>query len=427
VFLRRIFGERKEVPRQQISLEALRSELVGLRESRLRSCEEDLRRIVAEIVSCRDGLLRSIDSLCGARPSADVHSGLLKAGESARRLLSEKLRRALAELRPPSDFSASGLGDFNARLAKSINLTTDAMVAHGRYVRAVFERECRDVVMGLEEIQRLSREMHEAGQRVLQDVERIESLIREIDSALSLRSSMLQESGRVGEMEARASSLDSRISEERKKLEELRSSEQYTVEAGMRREEGIVEEELRKFRNEVCARFSEVSRPLKKVRKLVEEGAHGMEKEKVRVLGICMEDPLHLFSDSSLLSCAAEVLGEVARLIEERKVELEERERKKKLEKVRKLAGDLESMKRRYDDLTVRSRTYRDREHPSERAEEEIRRILGDLEAERKRVQEELEAARGRRGDMESRYKKKVGEIGAAAGALLGREVELTS
>ncbi|MEM2874531.1 MAG: hypothetical protein QW567_00680 [Candidatus Hadarchaeales archaeon] len=430
MFLRKILGkkeEKKEQARQELPPEGLRKELTDLREGRIRRCEEELRRTMDEIVLCRDGVLRGLCVLCEAKPSPDVHSGLIRAAESARRLLSEKLRRALVDLKPPSELSSSSLAEFSQRLAKSVNLTTDAMTAHGRYVGAVFERELREVVMSLERMQMLSRQMHETAGRALQEVRRLDSLVSELDSVMSSRGSLAQELERLRELEAKLSSLDSRISEEEKRLEELRGSEEYRAEVGMREEAGQAEGELQRFRNEVSSMFSEISRPLKKAWKLVETGSHPMDKERARVLRLCIEDPLTIFSEDALAAVASEVIREVGGLVEERKVELEEKDRRKKLERVRNLASNLSILKGRFDELTARTRGYREREQPSAKAEAEFQRVLGEMRTEREKLAKEIEELRKRMAEGEAEYGKNLARIAGEAQALLGREIVLTS
>jgi len=430
LFLRRIFGGKKEdktPERQQLSLDELRRQLIELVESRVKSSEDEMRRIIGEIVSCKDEVLKAVDALGAAKPDSDVHSGLLKAGESARKLLSDKLRRALLELRFPSDLSASSLREFNQRLAKSINLTTDAMMSHRRYVGAVFEKQFREVVFSLDRMQYLSKQMHGAGERVLQEVRRIEALIADVDSTISTKSSFDEEVRKAAELEARLSSIDLRTAQERKKLEELRSSEGYRLEVMMREEAGAAEGELRKFKNEVMSMFSEISRPLKKIMKLVESGSHQMDREKIQVLELCLEDPIQLFSDDTLLDRTSELMDEVTRLIEDRKIELEEKERRKKMEKVRKLAASMGELKGRLDALAVRSMEYSKRERPAERAEEGIQRVLRELEEERRKIASELEPLRKKIGKLDEEIRRKLEAISAAAQPLLGKTIELTS
>ncbi|MEM2878782.1 MAG: hypothetical protein QXG10_04500 [Candidatus Hadarchaeales archaeon] len=424
--MRRIFGMGREKI-ETLSVDDLEKRLSELRNEKIISYQSTFRTTISEIIGCRDEVLGALEELTVSKPVSEIYPGLLKAGESGRKLLIDKIRRALSELKAPQDISADSLRDFEQRLVKSVNLTTDAMVAHGRYVGAVFEREFARLRLRIDRMQYLLRQMHELGSRLLSEVDRIDSLRLKINSVISLRSAISERRKKLAELEASVPLLDSGIADEGKKLEELRKSEEYVAEAGIKAEAGAVENELRRFRNEVSAAFSEIARPLRKAWKLVDSGTHPMDGDRIKVLRVCMDNPLDLFSDGSLVNAAKELLTDIARLIEERKIELEETDRKKKLDKVRKLAVSLGDMKSRFDGLASRSGSYSGLEHPAEKAERSIEQNIRELMEKKEKTVREIEALRESIRKAEGEYAKSIQELASESAFLFEKAIKITS
>ena len=429
MFLKRIF---KKPPPQEpvlgkLNLEALRERVNDLRKEKFETVKPALNAVLDETIKARKMLLSDTKRLAEAKPSEEVHLELLKTSTEAKKLLVEKITRALADIKHSPELTTGALEVFDSKLTKAINLTTDATTIHGRYVGATFGPEFAAIKSGLRRLHELAGQVHKTIEGVLSENMGLDSISSEINSHIELAELIKKTQDDIKSFEELCKEIGDRVKNEKSRLEQLMSSEEfrYAVEAG--RELKQIELDIKRMEGEVTSAFSDISRPLRKLERLVSSGGHQMDREKIKTLGLCINNPLDITSSDEKISAAGELLRETAKLLDEGKIELGWRERKKKLEKIRKLAEGLKGFKGRLDLLRQRLEVHlRASGYPIQKQISELEKSIAQHESKLNNVKASIEELRQKSELTEKEIGEKRINIEKLASEILGTKVELT-
>lgn len=412
---------------EKLGLGALRERVDSLRKERLETIGPTFNTVADELIRTRETLLNDLKILADAKPFEDVYPGLLKTGIEAKKLLKEKITRALTDINRRPEPSTSALEAFDEKLAKTTNLTTDAMVIHGRYVRTTFGPEFTSVQFSLRRLHDVSKQVHTTIGEILRESRRLDSLSSEIDSQVELMRYVTQFQDDAKSLENFSRGTEEKVKNDKERLTKLRSSEEFKRTVDAKQKFKQTELEINRIKGEVRSAFSDIGRPLRKFEKLVSSGKHQIDREKIKALELCVNNPLELISSDEKISVAEELLRETAKLLDERKIELDERERRKKLERTQKLATKLREFKKRLElldrQLEVQRRAS---EHPIQKQVSEFEQSIARHEAELNQMKMSIgELDRKSKLTQEEIEEKRV-KLKKLASEILGTKVELT-
>jgi len=348
MFLKRIF--RKHPPPEprleKFSLESLHERIVKLRVEKIENFKEQLDPIVDEIARLRMTLSDSLRELMSSEPDEEVHLGLLKSATEARKLLSEKVSRAISELVSPAEFSKEGLSAFDERVLKAVNLITDAMSTHGRYVRAVFVQKFSTFEFRLRELHGLIMRSHTAIERAIKEISALDSILAEIDLQIQLMQDAKKIAENIRFLESRAEDVRKLVQDESNQLTGLKSSKEFKSAEDSLKEIDRIQQEINKTKGMAVSRISEMGRPFRKIEKLVASGGHSIGHESIKMLKICINNPVEVISSDENIEALEKLLQETSELINTGKIDLNERERRSKLGVARSLASELRNLKK---------------------------------------------------------------------------------
>lgn len=429
MFLKRIFKKPppQEPVREKLDLDALRERVDDLRKEKFETVKPTLSAVLDETIRARETLLSDLKRLAEANPSEEVHLGLLKTSTEAKKLLVEKIKRALADIERSPELATGALEAFDSKLTKAINLTTDATNIHGRYVGATFGPEFAEIKSGLRGLHELAGRVHETIESILNENRGLDSISSEINLYIELTKLIKKTHDDVKSFEELRKEIENRVKNEKSRLEQLMSSEEFrrAVETG--RELKQIELEIKRVEGEVASAFSDISRPLRKLERLISSGGHQMDREKIKTLALCINNPLEITSSDEKISVAGELLRETARLLDEGKIELGWREKKKKLEKIWKLAEGLKGFKGRLDSLSQQLELRRhDSEHPVQKEISELEKSIAQHESELNNIKASIEELSQKSKLTEKEIEEKRANLEKLATEILDAKVELT-
>ncbi len=429
MFFKRIFKKPPppEPVIEKLGLEALNERVNNLGKEKLETAKPTFNALIDETAKVREMLLDDLKRLAEAKPAGDVYPGLLKTSAEAKKLLIEKIARALVNIERRPELSTGALETFDGRLTKATNLTTDAMVIHGRYVRTTFGLEFVAVESSLRRLHELTKQIHTAIEGILSNIRALGSLSSEINSQMELISSVQKIQDDIKSLESLFKETEGRVKNEKGQLKQLTSSEEFKRAVDARQELKQTELKTNRVEGEVISAFSDISRPLRKLGKLISSGRHQMDREKVKTLELCINNPREIISPDKKISVAEELLRETAKLIDEGKIELDERERRKKLERVRKLAARLKEFKRRLELLNQRLEIQRRTlEHPIQKQISELEQSIAQHESDLNHVKISIEELDRKHKLTEKEIEDKRVKLEKLASEILGTKVELT-
>ena len=383
--------------------------------------------IIDEIATVDKAVLESLKDLKSSDPE-DVHPTLLKSGTEARKLLYEKMVRAVSDMRRPTEFSKESLSSFDEKLSKAINLTTDAMITHGRYVRSVFSQKSSIVESRLRELHNLALKLHNSANNAMKEISSLDSIITEIDAQTQLVSGRNKIDDDIKYIKIRHEKIKGLVNEETDRLKELRSSEEFKNASDSREKLKQVRQDTHKAKGTAMSHISEMSRPFRKVEKLVLSGKHSIESDLNRILKICINNPAEVITSDENIASLEKLLKETSNLIGQEKIDLNTRERRKKLDAAQRLADELRIIKKTLVNLKDQLEIQRNAtENPIFGREVKLEESIKLQQNELVEVQFSIEELDKNSKKMDKEVSSKRKNLEKLASDVMGMKVELTS
>ncbi len=326
-------------------MDTLKDRLIKAREGKLEASKIQLSPLFDEISAASAALSERLRELNVAEAEADIDPGLLRSATEARKLLVDKVSRAISGIGRAPEMTGEGLTAYDQRLSKGINLTTDAMKTHGRYVRAAFGQKSAEFESGLRNIHDLAMRMHSAIEDTVKQSQCIEAILSEISALSQIKMDQGKNSEDIKSLENRVKTIEESMGEERGRLDALKSGEEFRRATESIREFDRTEQEIAGLKATATSLISEMSRPFRKLEKLIKSGGHSVEGEVIRILDICINRPMDVISSGENLSALEKLLRVTADLASADKIDLDKRERKNTIDASQRLISELSGIR----------------------------------------------------------------------------------
>jgi hypothetical protein len=397
---------------------------------RLAESRSKLNAALDRISERRAAVLRAVKTLSEAESKEVIHPGLFKSALEARRLLVDKMNRSLTDFPPLEDVSTDALTNLGEKLTKMVNFTTSAVTTHGRHVRMLFGPQLGALQLHLKGLHESTKEAHATIKDALEKTRSLDSLLSKINSEMELLREIDAMRRESGQLEEKLPGLEKLVESENIKLKQFMESEEFKRTNSLREEIQRIEKEIAGVKSAVTSTLSSISRPLRKMEKLVLNGKFQLERESETALKLCTRDPLAVVSSDEKASAAQSVLQQTLGLLEKGEIDLSERERVKRIEVIREVVQGQKLKRYR----TLLDRLLKEREERLRAWEKlpHLRRSELEQSVERRRselrgVQAAIEDLKRKIRLAEEETKRKLVEIERLASELLGTEVELVS
>lgn len=433
MFFKKIFrkGKPKEPEIVPLSLDSLRERVDALKKEKLAEVQPKLAAVLGKIIEKKELLSLELKNLEAVEPFEEIHPGLYKTVDGARRLLINKLNRSLAYIRPLGGATPADLTALDDSLTRAVNLATDAIVAHGRYVARLFSSRLRTIESRLREVHELARDVHILVEGALADIRSLE----DISSKIELRTDLLRQAedlrARIESLEKRVKELEGLVEDGNAQLAQFTSSEEFKQFESSQREFEQTEQEFERAQTVATTTILNFSRPLRKMRKLAMSGEYQMNKEMAEVLELCIENPLRVFSSDEKLDAAAAVVRSMLELIETEKISLDARERRRRIEDARSLleSGALAGLRENIARLRAKKEALNElcQNSPVLRRKTELERMVNERTSELKIAKTTLEELRRDLQKTEEGIGKNKSELEETASGVIGAAVNITS
>lgn len=428
--LKKIFkGEPEEREIRALSLDELEKEIGGLKKDAIGGAERAAGPLLERLATLRDRLRAEAEALSRAESREEVHPRLYKSAGEARRLLIDKMSRAADGMDPPSKPTWEDLQSFNPALTRAVNLLSSAAVSHGRYVGMLFGRE-------MQVIGELTQRAQVAAGRLNDALEGAKSRIRELDetsSAVKQYRGLVQRSktlrDRQESLEARAEELKKAQAGKAKELKRLTKGDDFRKLEDLKKRRAEIEEDLKEVQSSINSTVSSIARPLRKMRKLAMAGEYPLDRETHNGLDSYLDDPFQAaFSEAEGLPKFASILQHLQKVIQDEKIKLRSRERRKKLEHInellerRALAGLREKHERLEAELKAAREKYE--QSPLLKQRSQLESSLESHKSDLKRTKDEIAAAREELGEVQRELEEIKQKIKKTASDVLGAQIK---
>ena len=425
MFFKRIFGrdKPKELKIESVSTEALRERIDALKMEKLAAAQPKLTADFNKIVEKKERILSGLKNLAAAEPTEEVHAGLYKAVDEARRLFIDKLTRALQSVRPPNTTTFSDLITFDNSLTRAVTLTTDAIAAHYYYIARLFAQHLHIIKSYLRELQNFAKDIHIIVEKTLSEIRSLDDVSSKIVLHINLVKQSENLRTNIAPLEQRAIDLEGLANTQRAQLAQLIDDKEFKQLERSQQELKQIEHEFSQAKTVAAHTILNFSRPLRKMRKLVTDGEYRMDGETAKILNICIENPIDIFQSDEKLAATAVLLSKMIELIEKDKISLETREHKKRVKDARSIIENktltelkenieqLNSRKRALDDFHQKSPLLKKKtelEHALERHTLDLEHVKTSLEELRRDLQRSDEEINRNKNELEETASKVV-------------------
>ena len=434
MFLRRIFGKKTKPPPlpeiRELSLDSLEEEIKSLRMHKLEAAKEAVKPKIDEVVWICEEIREWIKVLAQAEAVKEVYVGLGKTAREARRLLVDKLNRAIQGIKPPKELTWQSIVAFDDSLSRALGLMNDAIIAHSRYVTVLFGQQVQNVSRSIHKLNGSAAGLKGAimeNDREIQMFDGISSKIARQRDLLQLRTYMRAQRE---SLDGRIKELENSIKAEGTGLDQLINSQELKQMENVRHELDQIERKIIRIKGEASSAISNLGRPFKKMKKLALDEKHPLDRDKLRMLDLCIDEPLEAFlSEGENMPKLTVLLRDLEDIIKNEKIKINPREREKKLAHIRAmLDGGLLDLKRRYEgalaEKVAKEQAYAT--SPLLKQKAELERSLEAHRSELEKIQSEFKGLTKEMEDVEGEIGQGKSKLEDEASIVLGVKLKIT-
>lgn len=421
--------EEEEKPKiaEELSIGETKERLKRGKDRSVKEVEKDLQPLLEKISNLQEKIKKIGNSLESSESTEEVHPSIYKSSREAQRLLLKKVNRAVESAEIPLEPDWGDLLSFNRSLQDANNLLKNAIVSHGNQVAMLFEGKVDRLRRLLDRLQTMSKDLNTALRKKkleLDDFDDLSEDISERERFLEKEKNLRKEKK---ELEKREQEIESNLEKKESSLESLKRSQRFKELEEIEQKIKELARRKKNIRKKIDSKISDLARPLRKMDKLIERNEHMVSRKVLDGLDSYLNSPVKtaLSEDNGLPKLRA-VLQELEDVLHG-KMQLSDRERRKRLEEVRDIIENekIERLRKRYFQVDSELKGLRQERESSpllekkSRLEKSVQRRELELKSVEKRmsnVQEEL-------FEITEQIKDLTGEIKRKAKSLLDVEI----
>ncbi|KXB06200.1 hypothetical protein AKJ53_01090 [candidate division MSBL1 archaeon SCGC-AAA382F02] len=420
--------EKKEVKIEEISIDEARDRAENKKGQFVQDVEKGVEDTLRKISNLQNKIENLNKNLSDAESGEEVHPNLYKSANQAKSLFVKKVDKAIGKINVPSEPDWNELIDFNRSLQNEINLLKNADVSHGQQVSALFGDQISRFRRLVERLSTLSAELNTTLRKTKIDINDLNEFLNN----LTERDDLLEEKERLKEKLEGLRDKKEEIEEEYEKkedsLESLKRSERFDELERIKKKRKRLGQEKERVRKEIDSTISDITRPLRKMDKMIERDDHMVGKQVLEALEAYLDDPVQaVLSEKENLPKFKKMLQELKDLLEG-KMKLSERERRKRLEEVQDILENknITQLRKRYFEIEDEREELKNKIESSSLLEkkENIENSLYHKKSELNSVEDKIEYIEEELSNLEKQVENKEEKIQESAKSLFSAELK---
>lgn len=434
MFLRRIFGKKPKSPPppeiRELSVDSLEEEIKSLRARKLEAAKEATRPKIDEVVWICEEIRALIKVLTQAEAVKEVYVGLGKTAREARRLLVDKLNRAIHGVNPPKELTWQGVVAFDDSLGRALGLMNDAIIAHSRYVAVLFGQQVQNVSSSIHKLNGSAAGLKGAIMENDREIQMLDGISSKIARQRDLLQLQTYTRAQRESLDGRIKELENSVKAEGAELDQLINSQELKQMENVRHELDQIGRRIIRIKGEASSAISNLGRPFKKMKKLALDEKHPLDRDKLRMLDLCIDEPIKAFlSEEENMPRLTVLLRDLEDIIKNEEIKINPRERRKKLAHIRAmLDGGMLDLKRRYEgalaEKAAKEQAYTT--SPLLKQKAELERSLKAHRSELEKIQSEFKGLTKEMEDVEGEIKQGKSKLEEEASIALGVKLKIT-
>ncbi len=332
---------KQELEEEAVTVQEVRDRLEDKKSDPLEHVEKDLKPMLGEISTLREKVKNLKTDFENAETDEDVHPNIYKSANEGKRLLLSKLDRAVEKIDVPTEVKWDPLLDFNRSLQDAVNLLKNARVSHGGQVSTLFKQEMSKFTKFTNDIQSLSKDLNTSLRKAKLKIDEFDELLDKISKYEELLERQKELKEELEDLKDRKKEIKKQLEDEKESLESLKRSERYSELEKIDEKIEKLSQKKEKTLKKIDTTISDLARPLRKMSKMIERDEHMVGSNVLDALDSYLEDPVKaaVFEGDEELSKLRGLLKELETVLED-KMELGDRERRKRLEEVRNILNN---------------------------------------------------------------------------------------
>lgn len=401
---------REPVEIQKISLEELREKVEKKKNNPIREADADIVDLLERISNIETKIKNLSGELANAKTEEEVHPNVYKSAKEARRLLLQKVDRAIEKIDVPSEKEWDKLLNFNRSLQDAVNLLKNAQLNHGGQAATVFEEKVSKFNRLTEKIQPLSKELNASLRKIKLNLDELNEILEDINKRENLIERKKETQDALEELRNRKQEIEKEYDRVNDSLESLKRSDRFEELENMKEEIEELYRQKDEIKADIEATVSQLKRPLRKMDKMIERDEHMVSREVLEALESYLEEPVQTaLREEEGLPKFRSMVKELEEVLDG-EMELEDRERRKRLDEVRNILQNkkLVSLQNKFFEIEDKQKELKEEIDSSsllekkERLEESLEKEESKLNKVKERINNSEEKLRNIKEQIES-------------------------
>lgn len=324
-FLERIFGKKEEATEQVFSIEDAENFLSTNFDERFQTFKEDASKIYEEMQPLAVNMQKSLKDLVRADFKEQVDSELLQNVIGHRKSFTHKMEVMIEKIKKPMQLELDSILEFNKSISSAISEANMKTVKDYHSLKILFEKEAQKTIKNFKILSKMSNNFESLINSNKENLFSIRNAQSELQSIKEETRNLNQIEGHMKTLNAKLSNLKSKHDNLKEGLEKFKNGKDWLHFNKLLEKKKIMEEKVSSLKSQILQDTSQINKPLRKFKNLVDKGVVKIEDEKI--LKKYVDSTLDALIEGKNPETIRSILEMVQKNISEGKIKLKDKEK----------------------------------------------------------------------------------------------------
>ena len=285
-FLERIFGKKEETTEQVLSkqifsIEDVEKFLSTNFDGRFQTFKEDASKIYKEMQPVAVNMQKSLDDLVRVDFKERVDSQLLQNVIGHRKSFAHKMEVMIEKIKKPMQSDLDSILEFNESISSAISEANNKTVKDYHFLKILFEKEAQKTFENFKILSEKSNNFENLINSNRENLFSIRSAQSELQSIKEETRNLNQIKEHLKTLNAKLSDLKSEHDSLKEDLEKFKNGKDWLHFNELLEKKKIIEEKVSSLKSQILQDTSQINKPLRKFKNLVDKGVVKIEDKKI--------------------------------------------------------------------------------------------------------------------------------------------------
>jgi len=284
--LERIFGKKEETTEQVLSkqifsIEDVEKFLSTNFDGRFQTFKEDASKIYKEMQPVAVNMQKSLDDLVRVDFKERVDSQLLQNVIGHRKSFAHKMEVMIEKIKKPMQSDLDSILEFNESISSAISEANNKTVKDYHFLKILFEKEAQKTFENFKILSEKSNNFENLINSNRENLFSIRSAQSELQSIKEETRNLNQIKEHLKTLNAKLSDLKSEHDSLKEDLEKFKNGKDWLHFNELLEKKKIIEEKVSSLKSQILQDTSQINKPLRKFKNLVDKGVVKIEDKKI--------------------------------------------------------------------------------------------------------------------------------------------------